>query len=320
MGLSRKPAYCWGIRSHWAVENSLYWVLDMVFRDDECRVKTDNAPANFTTIKHIATNLLRLPTTKDSLRSRRKIAAWDDTFLASLIAHHCLHPIPLGVARLFGISLKLKPSPASCRADMPMEAVIARRMTMERINLSGGEVGLLRLGAPDRPAVVFVHGFSGDLLTWQYNLFPLTKDYHVVAIDLPGHGRSEPLTGAQHWQDMVDWLSVALATLGLKRPHLVGHSLGGRLMLGMVERRLISAASLSLIACAGLGPGHDYPFLKRLASIETLEDALVCTRHLFSDHETGVERFACALHAKLSTAAARTALTQFLNANLRTVN
>jgi len=74
------------VRSHWAVENSLHWVLDMVFRDDECRVRTDNAPANFTTIKHIATNLLRLPTTKDSLRSRRKIAAWDDDFLASLIA------------------------------------------------------------------------------------------------------------------------------------------------------------------------------------------------------------------------------------------
>jgi predicted transposase YbfD/YdcC len=74
------------VRSHWAVENSLHWVLDMVFRDDECRVRTDNAPANFTTIKHIATNLLRLPITKDSLRSRRKIAAWDDVFLASLIA------------------------------------------------------------------------------------------------------------------------------------------------------------------------------------------------------------------------------------------
>lgn len=74
------------VRSHWAVENSLHWVLDMVFRDDECRVRTENAPANFTTIKHIATNLLQLPTTKDSLRSRRKIAAWDDDFLASLIA------------------------------------------------------------------------------------------------------------------------------------------------------------------------------------------------------------------------------------------
>lgn len=74
------------VRSHWAVENSLHWVLDMVFRDDECRVRTENAPANFTTINHIATNLLRRPTNKDSLRSRRKIAAWDDDFLASLIA------------------------------------------------------------------------------------------------------------------------------------------------------------------------------------------------------------------------------------------
>ena len=42
------------IRSHWAVENSLHWVMDMVFRDDECRVRTNHAPANFTTIKHMA--------------------------------------------------------------------------------------------------------------------------------------------------------------------------------------------------------------------------------------------------------------------------
>src|SRR5712691_8537244 len=46
------------IRSHWAVENSLHWVMDMIFRDDECRVRTDNAPANFTTLKHMAHNLI----------------------------------------------------------------------------------------------------------------------------------------------------------------------------------------------------------------------------------------------------------------------
>src|SRR5271156_5259916 len=45
------------IRSHWAIENSLHWVMDMVFRDDECRVRTEHAPANFTTIKHMAHNL-----------------------------------------------------------------------------------------------------------------------------------------------------------------------------------------------------------------------------------------------------------------------
>ena len=74
------------VRSHWAVENSLHWVMDMIFRDDECRIRTDHAPANFTTIKHMAHNLIRKPSGKDSLRLRRKVAAWDDDFLASLIA------------------------------------------------------------------------------------------------------------------------------------------------------------------------------------------------------------------------------------------
>jgi hypothetical protein len=49
-------------------------------------VRTDHAPANFTTIKHMALNLLRNAKGKDSLRLRRKVAAWDDDFLANLIA------------------------------------------------------------------------------------------------------------------------------------------------------------------------------------------------------------------------------------------
>jgi predicted transposase YbfD/YdcC len=73
------------VRAHWAVENSLHWVMDMIFRDDECRVRTDHAPANFTTLKHMAHNLIRKAPGKDSLRLRRKVAAWDDEFLVSLI-------------------------------------------------------------------------------------------------------------------------------------------------------------------------------------------------------------------------------------------
>ncbi len=74
------------IRSHWAVENSLHWVMDMIFRDDECRIRTAHAPANFTTLRHMALNLIRKAPGKDSLRLKRKVAAWDDDFLASLIA------------------------------------------------------------------------------------------------------------------------------------------------------------------------------------------------------------------------------------------
>jgi len=58
------------VRDHWSVENSLHWVLDRVFRDDECRVRTAHAPANFTTIKHMALNLLRRANDRLFVRAR----------------------------------------------------------------------------------------------------------------------------------------------------------------------------------------------------------------------------------------------------------
>jgi predicted transposase YbfD/YdcC len=73
------------IRDHWSIENSLHWVMDMTFRDDECRVRTDHAPANLAVIRHMAQNLIRQAPGKQSIRLRRKTAAWDDDYLASLI-------------------------------------------------------------------------------------------------------------------------------------------------------------------------------------------------------------------------------------------
>ena len=72
------------VRDHWAVE-SHHWVMDMVFRDDECRIRRDNAPANFATIKHIASNLMRSKADKHSMRAKRRLAAWDDAYLESLV-------------------------------------------------------------------------------------------------------------------------------------------------------------------------------------------------------------------------------------------
>lgn len=73
------------IRGHWGVE-SHHWVMDMVFRDDECRIRKANAPANFATIKHIASNLMRQAPGKHSMRLKRRLAAWDDAYLARLIS------------------------------------------------------------------------------------------------------------------------------------------------------------------------------------------------------------------------------------------
>ena len=73
------------IRDHWGVENGLHWVMDMVFRDDECRIRKDSAPANFATIKHMASNILRSSKGKQSMRQKRHAAGWDDDFLFDLI-------------------------------------------------------------------------------------------------------------------------------------------------------------------------------------------------------------------------------------------
>jgi predicted transposase YbfD/YdcC len=71
------------VRGHWGIENSLHWVLDIVFRDDECRIRKKNGPANFVTLKHITHNMLKALPGKMSMRVRRKRAGWDDDFLAS---------------------------------------------------------------------------------------------------------------------------------------------------------------------------------------------------------------------------------------------
>lgn len=73
------------VRRHWSVE-SMHWIMDCVFRDDECRVRTRNAPANFTTVKHIAHNLLRRHPDKLSMTNKRLKAGWNEQFLLSLVS------------------------------------------------------------------------------------------------------------------------------------------------------------------------------------------------------------------------------------------
>ena len=73
------------VRAHWGIENRLHWVLDVVFHDDLMRLRTDNGPQNMATIKHMAMNLLRSASGKDSLKVRRKAAGWDHKYLKALI-------------------------------------------------------------------------------------------------------------------------------------------------------------------------------------------------------------------------------------------
>ena len=59
------------VRSHWGIENSLHWILDIIFREDDSRARKKNAAVNFVTLKHITLNMLKNLDGKHSIRARR---------------------------------------------------------------------------------------------------------------------------------------------------------------------------------------------------------------------------------------------------------
>jgi predicted transposase YbfD/YdcC len=74
------------VRTHWSIENSLHWVLDVSFHEDASRIRKDNSPENMAIMRHFALNLLsRDKSSKFSMRAKRNKAAWDLAYLNRLL-------------------------------------------------------------------------------------------------------------------------------------------------------------------------------------------------------------------------------------------
>jgi pimeloyl-ACP methyl ester carboxylesterase len=138
---------------------------------------------------------------------------------------------------------------------------------------SHGSLSYLELGQCDAPAVVFIHGFGADLLTWQFCLLPLASRFRIIALDLPGHGRSSPDVGSATLEFMTGWLDEAFTVLGIRDAHIVGHSMGGKIALGYVLAHPERVLSLSLISPAGLGNEYHHDTLDAYLSANTLAEA-----------------------------------------------
>ena len=74
-------------RSHWSIENSLHWVLDVAFDEDHSRVRTGHADRNLAVIRHWALNLLKQErTTKVGIKAKRKKAGWDFNYMLKILS------------------------------------------------------------------------------------------------------------------------------------------------------------------------------------------------------------------------------------------
>ena len=73
------------VRGHWMIENALHWTLDVVFRDDQSRLRKGHGAINMAIVRHFAINLVRAVADKRSIKLRRKRAGWDPQYLAQIL-------------------------------------------------------------------------------------------------------------------------------------------------------------------------------------------------------------------------------------------
>ncbi len=74
------------VRSHWGIENSLHWQLDVTFQEDQSRIRKGHADTNFSILRRTALSLLKNESTlKLGIKNKRLTAAWDDTYLAKVL-------------------------------------------------------------------------------------------------------------------------------------------------------------------------------------------------------------------------------------------
>jgi pimeloyl-ACP methyl ester carboxylesterase len=78
--------------------------------------------------------------------------------------------------------------------------------------------------------IVFVHGSGGDRDDWRGQLDGMADSVNTVAVELPGHGRSEP-PGETSVDAYAQWVADLIEALGLRQVMLVGNSLGGAIAL-----------------------------------------------------------------------------------------
>ncbi|WP_442581241.1 ISAs1 family transposase [Mesorhizobium sp. ASY16-5R] len=75
------------VRGHWLVENALHWTLDVVFKDDQSRLRKGHGAHNMAIVRHFAINLVRAMKDNRAIKRRRKVAGWDADYLASILGH-----------------------------------------------------------------------------------------------------------------------------------------------------------------------------------------------------------------------------------------
>lgn len=131
--------------------------------------------------------------------------------------------------------------------------------------------------------ILFIHGFGGDANSWLFNVAALSEDRIAYVIDLPGHGKSSKAVGDGSLETLTSVVCDFMDGVGIDKAHLIGHSLGAAIALQIAQTDEPRAASLTLIAPAGLSGTINENFLTGFASAGSRREMKAAMTYLFAD-------------------------------------
>ena len=120
--------------------------------------------------------------------------------------------------------------------------------------LQNGQTLGYRVCKGEKTPIVLVHGAGSSMKVWDPVISKLTeKNRYFLTVDLPGHGASCTKNGKYRPEEAVNAIQELLEYENITKTHLVGHSLGGALVVGLAEKTPDNITSVTLVAAGGLG-------------------------------------------------------------------
>ncbi|WP_290050696.1 acetoin dehydrogenase dihydrolipoyllysine-residue acetyltransferase subunit [Amycolatopsis solani] len=159
------------------------------------------------------------------------------------------------------------------------------------VEVDGRSLAYATLGT-EGDVVVLVHGYGGDKNSWLFVQEPLAEHRIVHALDLPGHGESTKDVGDGSLGTLADAVLGFLDALGVERAHLVGHSLGGAVVVAAAAKAPHRVEKLTLLAPAGFGGPVNARYLRGFATATSRRELKPHLAALFADPDLVTRRLA----------------------------
>lgn len=132
----------------------------------------------------------------------------------------------------------------------------AQAQPEKSVSVFGAKINYIEAGDPAKPKVILLHGLGGNATNWAFNVPALAQNYHVIALDQVGFGRSDRLMVKYRVGTYVDFLDKFMAELKIDKASLVGNSLGGWVAALTAIKYPNRVEKIVLADAAGLKPAE----------------------------------------------------------------